>query len=65
MIGLHRPFLSCGSIGGSKMTQKRRKTKRRKKGGRDFVSFYDEIAAWFMIALSIFMFLSNFAAQLL
>ena len=42
------------------MTQKRRKTKRRKKGGWDFVSFYDEIAAWFMIALSIFMFLSNF-----
>lgn len=47
-------------LGGSVMAQKRRKTKKGTKKSRDFVSFYDEIATWFMIALSIFMFLSNF-----
>lgn len=42
------------------MAKKRRSSKKVKKGSRDFVSFYDEICAWLMIALSIFLFLSNF-----
>lgn len=42
------------------MAQKKKRAATRKKNNRDFVSFYDEIAAWFMIAVSIFMFLSNF-----
>lgn len=42
------------------MAQKRRNNKKAKKSSRDFVSFYDEIFTWLMIALSIFLFLSNF-----
>lgn len=47
-------------MGGNKMAQKKKRAATRKKKNRDFVSFYDEIAAWFMIAVSLFMFLSNF-----
>ncbi|MDO4942018.1 MAG: DNA translocase FtsK 4TM domain-containing protein [Lachnospiraceae bacterium] len=42
------------------MAGKRRTRKKTKKRSQDFVSFYDEVLAWLMIALSIFIFLSNF-----
>ena len=42
------------------MAQKRKTTKKKKQRSQDFVSFYDEVLAWLMIAVSIFIFLSNF-----
>jgi len=42
------------------MAGKRRTRKKTKKRSRDFISFYDEVIAWLVIALSSFVFLSNF-----